>query len=422
MSRAVPPVKALVVLGTRPEAVKLFPVVRALEADGRFEVDLAVTGQHREMVSQILEPFGIRPRFDLDVLRPGQSLNDLSSRVLPRLDALYSEAQPGVVVVQGDTTSAFCAALAAFHRRIPTAHVEAGLRSRDRFHPYPEESNRRMIGAVADLHLAPTAGAAENLLGEGVPRSEIVVTGNTAIDSLLHVVSAGERPEALREAGVELRGDGRVVLVTVHRRESWEGKDGASPLEEILAAVRGAAEEHPLVDFVYPVHRNPKVRDPARRVLGGRGNVHVLEPLPYIPFVSLMARAAAILTDSGGIQEEAPSLGVPVLVLRETTERPEGLECGSNRLVGTRAGPIRDALRRTLEAPPPRAGTIPLPSPFGDGKASERVRAAILHFLGLGGRPDEFLAPPLMGRGGRPVERPGPARPKEHQDQGEPGR
>jgi UDP-N-acetylglucosamine 2-epimerase (non-hydrolysing) len=382
----------LVVLGTRPEAVKLFPVVRALEKDARLDVAVAVTGQHKEMVDQILEPFGIRPRANLDIMEPGQSLNGIASRVLPRLDALYGEMEPRVVIVQGDTTSAFCAALAAFHRRILVAHVEAGLRSYNRFHPYPEESNRRMIGAVADLHLAPTSRSAECLLREGIPRDDIVITGNTAVDSLLEVLRDPRPPTKPFAAEIETRGDGRIVLITVHRRESWAdgGAQGPLPIDQIFEAIAGAAAEHSSVDFIYPVHRNPRVREPASKAFRGLKNVHVLDPLPYIPFVRLMARATVILTDSGGIQEEAPSLGVPVLVVRETTERPEGLEHGTNRLVGTRAAAIQDALRAILTAPRSARKEIPLPSPFGDGRAAERTLHAVLHLLGHGPQPEEF--------------------------------
>jgi UDP-N-acetylglucosamine 2-epimerase (non-hydrolysing) len=385
------PLKALVVLGTRPEAVKLFPVVRALEADARIRPVVVVTGQHREMVDQILEPFGIRPAADLDIMQPGQSLNGITCRVLPKLERLYAEMTPDVVLVQGDTTSAFCAALAAFHERIPVAHVEAGLRSGDRFHPYPEESNRRMIGAVADIHFAPTASSAENLLREGTPREDVIVSGNTAIDSLLEVLKLPPAAPGGHGPSFDRRGNRRVVLITVHRRESWAGGDqGAQPIDEIFGAIRAAAACHPEVDFVYPVHRNPKVREPARSAFSGLENVHILDPLAYIPFVGLMASASAILTDSGGIQEEAPTLGVPALVLRETTERPEGLAAGSNRLVGTGREAIRAAIEEVLKSDAAPRKAIPLPSPFGDGRASERVREGVLHFFGLAGRPDEF--------------------------------
>jgi len=399
--------RVLVILGTRPEAIKLFPVIRALAAEPRLEVTVATTGQHREMVDQILGPFGITPDHDLDIMRPDQSLNDIVCRVIPLLESLYTDVRPSIVLVQGDTTSAFCAGLAAFHRRILVGHVEAGLRSFNRFHPYPEEVNRRMLSTVTDLHLAATPWSAENLVREGVPREAIVVTGNTVVDSLLETLS---RPDLLEAHGVRtipLPEGEPLVLITLHRRENWlaataagsgaaagagSAAGAASPLEDVLQAIAQAAREFPRARFVYPVHRNPNVQGPARRLLGGLPNVHLLDPLPYIPFIGLIARARVILTDSGGIQEEAPTLGVPVLVARETTERPEGVGCGSNMLVGTRPEVVLGGLRRHLETSMERPGEPPCPNPFGDGQASARIRQAVLHTFGLGERPVEFRA------------------------------
>ena len=262
-----------------------------------------------------------------------------------------------------------------------------------------------MISACADLHFAPTEVSADNLVKEGVARDEIYITGNTTVDSLLLTLANRELLEE-RNVPLEIHGDGRLVLITVHRRESWsprksvEAEKDFLPLEEIFEAIREAAQDYSQVDFVYPVHKNPRVGGPARRILAGMKNVHLLDPLPYFPFVGLMAKATAILTDSGGIQEEAPSLGVPVLVLRETTERPEGLAAGTSRLVGTHPSKIRKELRLILDAPPVRPEKIPCPNPFGDGKAAERIRQAILHSLGLGGRPEEFWQaslPPSQG-------------------------
>ena len=383
-------------LGTRPEAVKLFPVIRTLQGDDRFDVSVVTTGQHREMVAQILTPFGIELLEDLDIMRLDQTLTDIVTGVMPRLDDVYSRVEPDIVIVQGDTTSAFAAGLSAFHRRIRVAHLEAGLRSFDRFHPYPEESNRRMLSAVTDLHLAPTAPSAENLLREGVNRDEIVITGNTTIDSLLITLNT---PDVQRDDGLpRLRDAHRLVLVTLHRRESWSVEPGADgdqelPLEAILRSIAQVARQYCDVDFVYPVHRNPRVREPAEKILGGLDNVLLEEPLDYIPFVRLMARASVILTDSGGIQEEAPSLGVPVLVARRTTERPEGLQFGSSELVGTDPEAIEAALVKHLSAPPrPQhaLGEGSRPNPFGDGKAGERVAEALLYSLGFGDRPAEF--------------------------------
>src|SRR5262245_59795067 len=283
------------VFGTRPEAVKLLPVIQKLAADPRFRLRIVVTGQHREMLREILEPFGIVPDVDLDIMLPGQTLNDIVCRAMPRLDVLFEREKPDWVVVQGDTTSAFCAALAAFHRRIPVAHVEAGLRSFDRRHPYPEEANRRMLTAVADLHFAPTLWAAQNLLSEGVPRDQIVVTGNTVIDALFLTLSGemGRRRHAPATEGAR-----RTVLITMHRREAWETptEGRTSVLDGILRAVRKAADRHPDVDFIYPVHLNPKVQEAAKRAFAGADNARLIEPLPYVQFVKIMAKASVIVT------------------------------------------------------------------------------------------------------------------------------
>jgi UDP-N-acetylglucosamine 2-epimerase (non-hydrolysing) len=381
--------KVLVILGTRPEAIKLFPVARALRAEPRLKTLVVTTGQHREMVDQILGPFGIVPDHDLDIMRPDQTLNAIVCRVIPRLEELYLRERPSLVLVQGDTTSAFCAGLAAFHRRIAVGHVEAGLRSFNRFHPYPEEANRRMLACVTDLHLAATPWAAKNLLAEGVRREEITVTGNTGIDSLLETLARADLLEQHRAPEPKRVEGERLVLITLHRRENWM----SGGLEQVLGALAAAASEFPSVRFVYPVHRNPRVQEPARRILGGRPNVFLLDPLPYIPFVDLMARACLILTDSGGIQEEAPSLGVPVLVTRETTERPEGVECGANALVGTDATAVLEALRRHLSRPPAGPGPRPRPNPFGDGRASGRILKAVLRHFRMGEAPEAFEPP-----------------------------
>jgi UDP-N-acetylglucosamine 2-epimerase (non-hydrolysing) len=314
-----------------------------------------------------------------------------------------------MVVVQGDTTTAYCAALAAFHRGVKVAHVEAGLRSFDRHLPFPEEANRRMITVVSDLHLAPTEESARNLYREGVPRDSVVVTGNTAVDSLLHVlngsgqngnghhangrISEAHLAGAANDRAAQLAAARQHVLITLHRRESWMDADsnGQTTLDTILGAIRSVAEQRTDVQFTYPVHPNPRVREPAQRVLGGCPNVRLLAPQPYLEFVHLMASASLILTDSGGIQEEAPSLGIPVLVARDVTERPEGVAAGCNRLVGTNADTIERELLRALSSTVAVRGPLPRPSPYGDGLASARIRQAIVHRLAAGTRPDPFV-------------------------------
>jgi UDP-N-acetylglucosamine 2-epimerase (non-hydrolysing) len=382
----------LIVLGTRPEAIKFLPVIRAFSSEPRLRLGVVTTGQHREMVEQILGPFGVRPDYDLDIMRPDQSLNDIVCGVIPRLERLYLDLAPRLVLVQGDTTSAFAAGLAAFHRRILVGHVEAGLRSYDRHHPYPEESNRRMLSSVADLHLAATPSAAANLFREGIPREDVVVTGNTVIDGLLETLSRPDLLEKHRIRDLVPAPGEPLVLMTLHRRENWMRPPGggASPLENVLSAVATAAAEFPGVRFVYPVHPNPNVQEPARRLLGGLPNVRLTAPLPHLPFVDLLSRATVVLTDSGGIQEECPSLGVPVLVTRKTTERPEAVDAGYNQLVGTEPAEVLAALQARLRKPARRPGTPPLPNPYGDGRASDRIRRAVLHRLGYDERPGDF--------------------------------
>ena len=390
-----PPYRVALVLGTRPEGVKLLELIRLLRADARFAPSVIVTGQHQAMVDEILRPFGIEPDFDLGIMTTRQTLNGILERLLPRLEERFAEERPHLVVVQGDTTSAFGSALAAFHRGIAVAHVEAGLRSFDRFHPYPEEANRRMLSCVSDLHFAPTAYAAENLMHEGVPREEIYVTGNTVVDSLLLALEKSQKLD-------EPRSGRRMVLLTLHRREGWDPVGGGrAPIEALFERIGEAARRHPELDFVYPVHHNPRVREPARRLLGELPNFRLIDPLPYVPFVRLMSRATVILTDSGGIQEEAPSLGIPVLVLRRTTERPEGLTA-SRRLLGPEADDdVVAGLDKLLTQTQTWVGDPPYPNPFGDGLASARIRDGILHFMGAAERPEEFAEPrPLQTRRG----------------------
>ncbi|MGA2863103.1 MAG: UDP-N-acetylglucosamine 2-epimerase (non-hydrolyzing) [Verrucomicrobiota bacterium] len=362
--------KVLTIVGTRPEAIKLAPVIldlkrRATSCSAR----VCATGQHREMLDQVLPVFGIAPEYDLDLMSPGQTLARITALAIEGLNQVIAQDRPDVVLVQGDTTSAFCGALAAYYQKRKVGHVEAGLRTGDKFAPYPEEINRRLVCPLTDYRFAPTEGAKAALLAEGVPASSIFVTGNTVIDALIRVRERVSRerpvlPEGLAEA-VE---GGKMVLVTGHRRESFgEG------FENICKAIRQVADCSPDVLFVYPVHLNSNVQEPVRRILGGHKRILLIEPLPYVPFVWLMDRATVVLTDSGGVQEEAPSLGKPVLVMRETTERPEGIAPGNARLVGTNKDRIVEHLLNLLTKPKERAAMAAVPNPYGDGHAAERI-------------------------------------------------
>jgi UDP-N-acetylglucosamine 2-epimerase (non-hydrolysing) len=368
------PACALVVFGTRPEAIKLAPVVRALAADPRFSPRVAVTAQHRDLLDQVLDLFGLRPDYDLDLMRPGQDLFHVTSSALLGLKPVFEDARPDLVVVQGDTTTTFVGALAAFYSRIPVAHVEAGLRTGDPFSPYPEETNRVLTGRLATWHFAPTDRARVNLMREGVDPSTITVTGNTGIDALLHVADrVRATPSRLP---LELDGDRRLVLVTAHRRESFDGG-----MDRICRAVAELARRRPELDLVFPVHPNPNVRTAVDATLTGLRNVHVVEPVDYEQLVFLLTRAHLVLTDSGGIQEEVPSLNVPALVLRDKTERPEGVEAGALKLVGTDPTRIvREALR-LLDDETEHARMAAAPNPYGDGRASERITNVLVREL-----------------------------------------
>lgn len=376
----------MVVFGTRPEAIKVAPLVLALEQSPRFRPIVVVTGQHREMLDQVLELFGIVPHDDLAILRPGQGLGSLTSRILEGLDEVLATHRPAAVVVQGDTTTAFTAALAAFYQNIPVVHVEAGLRTNDLRAPFPEEANRRLVSVLAALHLAPTGRARENLVREGVARDRIVVTGNTVIDALQLVI--GNSAAALPAELADLEGDPRrMVLVTTHRRESW-----GEPMAEIGRAIAHLAADPDLV-FVLPLHRNPLVRDVLVPILSPCPNVRLVEPLHYGEFARLLQRCDLILTDSGGIQEEGPGLGKPVLVLRDTSERPEAIAAGTSRLVGTSHARITREVRRLLDDPHAYAEMATAVNPFGDGLASERSLAALEHLLGIGPAAEELGSP-----------------------------
>ncbi len=377
------PKRVMVVFGTRPEAVKLAPVIQELGRSPWFRAVVAVTAQHRGMLDQVLDAFGIVADADLDLIQPGQSLTDITVRALAGLTPLVGRERPEALLVQGDTTTTVAAALAGFYHRVPVAHLEAGLRTFDRYSPFPEEMNRRLTTQLATLHLAPTSTARQHLLAEGVAREAVVVTGNTVIDALLWAV-AQDAPWS-PELGVLEDDHRRVLLVTAHRRESW-----GPAMTGIGRAVAEIARAEPGVLVVFSLHLNPVVRDALRPALAGLANVLVVEPVAYPVFARLMARAHIVLTDSGGIQEEAPSLGKPVLVMREKTERPEALASGTARLVGTSPERIVDAVRRLLHDQTEYRALASAVNPYGDGRASARTVAALAHLFGLGDRPEEF--------------------------------
>ena len=372
--------RVLLVFGTRPEAIKMAPLARRFAENAeRFEARICVTAQHRSMLDQVLEAFEMRPDYDLDIMTSGQDLYDITAHVLAGIRRVLEEFQPDLVLVQGDTTTTFATALAAYYERIDVGHVEAGLRTRDIYSPYPEEMNRQLTTRLATYHFAPTQRNRENLLAENVDASKIAVTGNTVIDALHMIVARLDADTArrrrivtaIRGAGLEpevLASERRIVLVTGHRRESF----GAG-FESICAAIRTLAERHGDVDIVYPVHLNPNVREPVGRILAGISNVHLIEPVSYEEFVHLMNSAYILLTDSGGIQEEAPALGKPVLVMRDNTERPEAVEAGTARLVGTERGEIVARVEELLADADCYARMAEAINPYGDGTAAEKI-------------------------------------------------
>lgn len=359
--------KLLFVFGTRPEAIKLAPLIREIESRPQFQARVCVTAQHREMLDQVLEAFGITPQHDLGIMRPGQDLFEVTARCLTALRPVLEAEQPDWVIVQGDTTTTLAGTLAAFYKGIRVGHVEAGLRTHDKRRPFPEEINRRLTSHAADLHFAPTARARQNLLEEGIPAGQIHVTGNTVVDALFFIRERYHGrwpwPPGLRPPDQSRR----LILVTGHRRESF----GAG-FERICRALRRVAERRD-VEVIYPVHRNPNVQRPVLGLLGGLEQVQLIEPLSYVPFVGLMELSYLILTDSGGIQEEAPSLGKPVLVMREVTERPEAVEAGTVKLVGTDVDAIVGGVNELLDNPAAYAAMSRAHNPYGDGQASRRI-------------------------------------------------
>ncbi|WP_223480792.1 MULTISPECIES: non-hydrolyzing UDP-N-acetylglucosamine 2-epimerase [unclassified Pseudomonas] len=371
--------KTLCVFGTRPEAIKMAPLALSLAADERFEAKVCVTGQHREMLDQVLNLFEITPDFDLNIMKSGQDLTDVTTTILQGMKSVFAEFKPDIVLVHGDTATTFATTLAAYYQQIPVAHVEAGLRTGNLYSPWPEEANRKLTGALAALHFAPTDTSSQNLLREGVAAQSIHVTGNTVIDALLDVVARIKNSATLQQQfhqQFSFLGEGkRIILVTGHRRESFG--DG---FEKICQALLTTAKEFPDVEIVYPVHLNPNVREPVNRLLAGIDNVHLIEPLDYLPFVYLMDRSYLILSDSGGIQEEAPSLGKPVLVMRDTTERPEAVEAGTVKLVGTDIDVITSNLRSLLTDSNAYSQMSFAHNPYGDGKACARILETLSQF------------------------------------------
>lgn len=379
-------IKILVVFGTRPEAIKMSPVIRAMKAnDSGCKVVVCVTAQHREMLDQILDLFDIRPDHDLNLMTKGQTLPNLTASVLLGVTEVLEKENPDIVIVQGDTTTTFAAAQAAFYLKIPIAHIEAGLRTKIRYSPFPEEMNRRLTSVMADLHFAPTEGAKNHLIAEDIDKESIYVTGNTVIDALEWMALKQHEPAIVEkwvqlfasDHDIRLSSDIRTILVTGHRRESFgEG------FERICKSLRILADANSDVQFVYPVHLNPNVQGPVYSILGSVDNIHLIPPLDYEPFVFLMSQSYLILTDSGGIQEEAPSLGVPVLVMRDNTERPEGIEAGSAKLVGTDTSIIVEKTQELLDNENEYIRMANVVNPYGDGKSSGRIVEIISECFG----------------------------------------
>lgn len=374
------PLKTLTVFGTRPEAIKMAPLVKNLAQDDRFESRICVTGQHRQMLDQVLQLFEITPDYDLNIMKPGQDLTDVTTAILQALKPVLVEFKPDVVLVHGDTATTFAASIAAYYQQIPVAHVEAGLRTGNLYSPWPEEGNRKLAGAIASLHFAPTETSRGNLLKEGVDPQNIVVTGNTVIDALLQVAAKLDNDVQLNTKLASrfefLRPERKLVLVTGHRRESFGGG-----FERICRALVETAQRFPEIEIVYPVHLNPNVREPVTRLLSDLDNVHLIEPLDYLPFVYLMKQAYLMLTDSGGIQEEAPSLGKPVLVMRDTTERPEAVAAGTVKLVGTSVSAIADGLLNLLTDDNEYRAMSHAYNPYGDGTACSRIIATLSNVI-----------------------------------------
>lgn len=367
--------KIMTIFGTRPEAIKMAPVVKALDKDPDLDSLVVVTAQHREMLDQVLDIFEIEPAYDLDIMKERQSLSGVLSRALLGLEEIMKKEKPDLVLVHGDTATTFAGSLAAYYQQIPVGHVEAGLRTGDKYQPFPEEMNRHLTGVLADLHFAPSLGTKENLLRENISGEKICVVGNTVIDALFMVLDVECQSFDSELAGI-LSSDQKIVLITAHRRENW-----GEPLERICQSFLEIRDQNPDIELIYPVHLNPVVRETVYPYLDGQERIHLIEPLEYLPFSHLMQRADLILSDSGGIQEEAPSLGKPVLVMREKTERQEAVTAGTVKLVGTDREQIVTIANQLLQDKEAYLQVAQARNPYGDGKASERIIQELKKFL-----------------------------------------
>ena len=376
-------IKVMVVFGTRPEAIKMAPLVLELQKQSEtFETITVVTAQHRQMLDQVLETFRIQPDYDLDIMGKNQSLLDITARILEKFDPVVKEVQPDMILVHGDTTTTFAASLVAFYNQVRIGHVEAGLRTFDKYSPFPEEMNRQMTDNLADLYFAPTSESKANLLMEHHPESSIFITGNTAIDALRLTVQEDYHHQVLDQLDPQKK----LVLVTMHRRENQ-----GQPMRAVFAALREMVDAHPELEVVYPVHLSPAVQEAAKEILGDHDRIHLIAPLDVFDFHNLASRSYFIMSDSGGVQEEAPSLGKPVLVLRDTTERPEGVKAGTLKLVGTDPERVKEEMTALLTDPDLYQKMSSTRNPYGDGKASERIVQAIQHYYGLVDVVSEFI-------------------------------
>lgn len=368
-------IKVMTVFGTRPEAIKMAPLVLELQKQSqRFEAITTVSAQHREMLDQVLDIFHIKPDYDLNIMHARQTLTDITSNVLINLDKILKEAKPDIVLVHGDTTTTFAASVAAFYNQIPIGHVEAGLRTWEKYSPYPEEMNRQMTDAMTDLYFAPTTQSKANLLKENHKEDNIYITGNTAIDALKQTVDKGYHHDILDKVSP----DNKLILLTMHRRENQ-----GEPMRRVFKVIREVVESREDVEVIYPVHLSPAVQEAAKEILGNTERIHLISPLDVVDFHNLAARSYFIMTDSGGVQEEAPSLGKPVLVLRDTTERPEGVEAGTLKLVGTESEKVKEEMEKLLDNDVEYQRMAQAKNPYGDGKASERILDAIAYYFGV---------------------------------------